>query len=118
MGAPAIAILFLAVSLGHADPTLAHSSSDQFRKVDEIVGIASENGCASAVAILRARYATSVSNAYCQPEILKTSLPAKQLLTITLEGTPYSIYVVAHPARRPGAPRTPEALPKQDRHRD
>lgn len=116
MGALATAILLAAVSLAHAEASLAQDRSpDHYRKVDEIVQIASERGCESAVAVLRARYAISVTNAQCVPELLWTSLPAKYLLTFTLEGKPYRIHVTASPAGRRGQARTPEAAPNQPR---
>lgn len=112
MRALATALVLSSASLVYSGPCLAQTSPDHYRKVDEIMGIAQENGCASAVAILRARYAISVANAQCQPEILKTSLPAKQLLTFSLEGRPYSIYVPVNAARRRGEARTPDTVTK------
>lgn len=113
MGALAIAFLLGAVGLALAGPSHAQdANADHYRKVDEIAGIASEHGCASTIAILRARYAVSVTNARCQPEILKTSLPAKQLLTFSFEGRPYTFYVPVNAVRRRGEPRAQDAAPK------
>lgn len=110
MRALATALVLSAAALVYAGPSPAQTSPDHYRKVDEIVGIAQENGCESAVKILRARYAISVTNAQCSPEIIKTSLPAKQLLTFSLEGTSHGIYVPVAPARRRGEARTPDAV--------
>jgi hypothetical protein len=112
MRALATALVLSAAHLVYAGPSLAQTSPDHYRKVDEITGIAQENGCVSAVAILRARYAISVANAQCQPEILKTSVPATQLLTFSLDGSPYSISVPVNAARRRGEARTPDTVTK------
>ena len=110
MGAPAMAILLGSLDLALAAPSLAQdANADHYRKVDEVVQIASEVGCASAVAVLHTRY--NVRNARCVPELLKTSLPAKVLLTFTLEGRPYHLYVTRSAGRR-GEARSKEAVPK------
>jgi hypothetical protein len=60
-----------------------------FRKVSEVIRVASEKGCASAPRVLKAQF--DVTDAHCSPDLLLTSLPPQQRLTFTMEGTPYIV---------------------------
>jgi len=83
---------------------LEQTNPDHFRKVDEIIRIASEQGCATAVEALKAKF--DVANAYCDPpEVLRTSNPPKRRLTFTLGGTAYVLFLTASPAIPPSVER-------------
>jgi hypothetical protein len=87
------------------------ANSDHFRKVREVIRVASEKGCASAERVLKARF--DVTNAHCSPELLLTSFPPQQRLTFTMEGTPYVVDIPVHGmVRESGTLRVPEAPPK------
>lgn len=123
MRTPAVGALIAAFGLGCAAPPVAqmaldaqalgaieNANPDDFRKLSEVVRVGSEEGCASAAKVLRARFA--VTDAYCTPNLLMTSLPPKQRLTFTLEGTPYMFNIPVRTVGASGTPRTPQAAPK------
>ena len=84
-------------------------AADHYAKISEVERFAAENGCESAATVLRARW--DVADAQCQAGLYKTSLPAKQILTFSLEGRAYTLYVpvstprpMADAPKRKGAP--------------
>jgi hypothetical protein len=83
---------------------------DHFRKLSEVVRVASEEGCASAAKVLKAQF--HVTDAYCSPNLLLTSLPPKQRLTFTMENTPYIVNIPVYTVGASGTSRAPQATPK------
>jgi hypothetical protein len=120
MRTPAIRALVATFGLAYAASALAQVTQDvqaletvgkadpsHFRRVSEAIRVASEMGCASAAKVLKARF--DVTDAHCSPNLLLTSLPPKQRLTFTMEGTPYIVDIQVYrvgasgpsPARQP-----------------
>ena len=92
----------LSVAMGAA------RAADPYATIGEIERLAAENGCVSAARALRARY--DVTNAQCHAGVYKTSLPAKQVLTFSLDGRSYTLYVPV----RFGDPAKPRRVPAPD----
>lgn len=123
MRTPAIGALIAAFGLGCAASPVAQvtldaqaleavekANPDRFRRVSEVVRVASEEGCESAAKVLKAQF--DVRDAYCAPNLLLTSLPPKQRLTFTMEGTPYIVNVPVYTVGASGTSRAPQAAPK------
>ena len=86
------------------------TNPDHFRKVSEVIRVASEKGCASAAKTLQAQF--DVTDAHCSPNLLLTSLPPKQRLTFTMEGTPYIVNLPVHGVGASGTSLAPQTPPK------
>jgi hypothetical protein len=123
MHTPTSGVLIAAFGLAYAASPLAQvtldaqaleaiekANPDHFRKVSEVVRVASEKGCASAAKVLKAQF--DVTDAYCSPYLLLTSLPPKQRLTFTMEGTPYIVNIPVYRVGASGTSRAPQAAPK------
>jgi hypothetical protein len=105
MRAPVVVVLLGILAAVHAGPAVAarvtldartldlleREDPARFRKVSEIIRLASEHGCASAPTILKAKF--DVAYARCETLLFMTSNPPQRRLTFKLENTVYDANV-------------------------